>query len=473
MKQFELTPKQALVFQSTANEIGAGGAASGGKTFVNKMLAVSVAEQVPGAQIAILRNTSKNLKKNYFQGVHSMPDILSDHIKQKKVSINYTDMTITWNETGSTIHFMHCEHVETAMENLTGLEFVLIIFDEATLIHYDVMNHARTRLRVGSLKIEDPFWKARLPRLCWTSNPSGVSHNYLKQRYIDPAPPGTEFTDEYGKRILFIPFGARENPHIDYEAYEKELRSTGDPIKYARLALGDWDIGESTYFQYSFKRQYNVIPRITKLPEDWQLYRGMDHGTASPFCVLWMAVVNGQNVLTLDGRDRYFPNGSKIIFAEWYGRDSKDRAIGNRYSPSEIAKGILDREESMGLRGRIKPGPADNSMKAVLSENSVSREMEKLGVRFASSDKSKGSRVRGWEIMANMFKEGHHEKPEKPALFICENCIELITDITTLMTSPTNDADINSEMPDHAADACRYLVATPAKTYGLIPTIGL
>ena len=155
-KKYELTPKQSLVFTTDANEVFAGGSASGGKTFCNKMLAISVAEQVPGAQIAVLRNTSKNLKKNYFQGSESIPSILYEHIKAKKVSINYSDMTVTWLETGSVIHFMHAEHVESTIENLQGIEFALIIIDEASLIHKDIINHSKTRLRIGSLKIDNP-----------------------------------------------------------------------------------------------------------------------------------------------------------------------------------------------------------------------------------------------------------------------------------------------------------------------------
>ena len=112
MKDIQLTPKQSQMILSTANEVAGGGSASGGKTFLNKVLAIMVAEQVPGAQIAILRNTSKNLSKNYFMGNESIPSILIEHLKQKTVTINYTDMVVKWVNTGSAIHFMHCENVE-------------------------------------------------------------------------------------------------------------------------------------------------------------------------------------------------------------------------------------------------------------------------------------------------------------------------------------------------------------------------
>lgn len=460
---------------TTANEIFAGGSASGGKTFANKIIAIAVAEQVPGAQIAIFRNTSKNLQKNYFMGSESMPSLLSDHIKAKKVVINYTEMVIKWVDTGSAIHFMHCEHVETAIENATGLEFALCIFDEAGLIDSRVMDHLKSRLRLGSLKIENEFWKARLPRWSATSNPGGISHNYLKERFISPAPPGTEFLDEYGKTRLFLPFGARENPHIDYEAYERELRSMGDDVKYRRLALGDWDIGEGSFFEASFRRNKNVVPRF-EVPKSWLCKRSFDHGTASPFCVIWLAQVFGENEITLsNGKDYYLPNGSFVVFEEWYGcQDQKNRNVGIRYSPTEIAKGILQREEEMGMSKRVKAGAADNSIWSVITTYSVADEMSAAGVRFTRSDKSQGSRTRGWEIIANLMKAAHVDgKIEQPCLVFMDNCVEVITDISTIPVSKKKNDDVETSSTDHTLDALRYGITEPDRCLQIVPTSGL
>lgn len=476
MKTVELTEKQSMMFLSTANEVAGGGSASGGKTFLNKIMAITVAEQVPGAQIAILRNTSKNLHKNYFMGNESMPSLLYEHIKAKVVNINMTNMVISWTETGSAIHFMHCENVIAANENLTGLEFVLVIFDECSLVDSAVIEHSKTRLRKGSLKIEDPFWAARLPRLQLTTNPGGISHNYFKDKYVLPSPPGKEFTNEYGKKVLFIPFGARENPHIDYEAYERELRSTGDEVKYKRLALGDWDVGEGSFFESSFKRNKNTCG-VFEIPKGWgTIYRCMDHGWSSPFCVLWAVYVNGDNEIKLpNGKDLYLPNGSIVIIDEWYGANPKDRTEGIRYSATEIAKGILSREEEAGYAKRVKPGPADNSIWSQLSDKSVADEMSAAGVRFARSDKSPGSRVRGWALISDMLKEGHVDgKIEKPCLMIMEHCVHTIIDLSTVPTSSKNNDDVDTNAADHTLDALRYMVATPNnKKLGYGQVVGL
>ena len=256
-KTITLTEKQSWMITNTANEVLAGGSSGGGKSYANKILAIMVAEQVPGAQIAILRNTYKNLMKNYFMGSESLPSLLKEHIKSKQVKINYSDMVVSW-ESGSAIHCISCENANAAMDNLTGLEFSLCIFDEGSLIESSVILHSLSRLRLGSLQIENEFWRERLPKLVITTNPGGISHNFLKERYISPAPPNTIFETEHGKKLLFIPFGAKENPHVDFEQYTKELASMGDPIKYRRLALGDWDCGVGAFFESSFNSRYNA-----------------------------------------------------------------------------------------------------------------------------------------------------------------------------------------------------------------------
>lgn len=474
MRTITLTEKQSQIITNTANECFAGGSASGGKTFVNKVIAIMVAEQVPGAQVAILRNTSKNLKKNYLQGSMSMQELLGDHIKSGLVSINYSDMTIVWKKTGSVIHMMHAEHVESTIDNLTGIEFALVVVDEASRIDSKIIKHAFTRLRLGSLQVENEFWKHRLPKMVLSSNPSGISHQFLKERYIDPAPAGTPFLSEFGKTLLFIPFGARENPHVDYEAYEKELLSTGDMVKYKQLALGDWSAGESNFFNGAFVRRYNVLPTF-KVPSSWRVYRGYDDGRSSPFCVLWKAEVVGENLVTVDGRDYYFPNGTEVVVDEWYGFDGVDRSRGLGMDPIEIAKGIIKREEQANYGSRVRPGPADNAIDAnITGGNTVAQEMRRLGVSFTRSDKSKGSRIRGWGIIKDKLRRAHVDaKLEQPALFIMQHCHHLITDLESAPTSDKDSDDIDTSSVDHTLDALRYMVSTKVPSAGRVSTTGL
>jgi hypothetical protein len=471
----ELTPKQTEMLVTTANEVFGGGSASGGKTFLNKVLAIAVAGQVAGAQIAILRNTSKNLKKNYLMGSMSLPSMLTEDIKRKQVKINYSDGVIEW-ESGSAIHLMHSEHVETTIENLQGLEFALIIVDEASLIDERIINHAKSRLRLGSLRIDNEFWRARLPLLQLTSNPSGISHTYLKQTYIDPAVPQTMFTDANGTTKLFIPFGAAENPHVDYEAYDRQLRAMGDPVKYKQLALGDWDAGGDTYFGDAFKRDKNVVADFPP-PKDWAYFRGYDAGYASPFGYIIMARVRGQNTAECyNGTKMTFANDSLIVFREWYGYDGKDLNCGimkpQMLTHADVATMMKAKEEAWGLAGMVRAGKAD--WKIWESELNIYKDYEAAGITFIKADKSKGSRVAGALKMRQLMFAAHTDMPEKPALYFNEKCVHSIATITTLPSHPDNPDDVATDnVPDHIYDAVRYNLEVRVQSIGMLKVTGL
>ena len=466
-----LTEKQSLVFKTTVNELFFGGAAGPGKTFVNKVLAISVCLQVPGAQVAILRNTSKNLVKNYLMGSYSIPDILRENIKQKSVNINHSQLIVNFDN-GSAIHLMHAEHVPTTIENLTGIEFALIIVDEAALIDREIILFSKSRLRLGSLKIENEFWKERLPRLQLSSNPGGISHGYLKSEYIDPAPPMTEFFNEAGNRCMFIPAFASDNKHVDADAYKRQLLSMDDPIKYAQLAEGDWNAGGASFFGDAFKRTKNVIPDFT-IPHDWSIYRAYDPGFSSPFGYVIMARVKGQNTIEfIDGSKKYIPNDSIIVYREWYGyKGGKDMNEGLRWQHDEIAETMKAKEEGWGLKGRVKAGRAD--WRIWDGELSVYSEYEKRGITFIKADKAKGSRTAGALKMREMMFNAHEDEWEKPVLVFVDKCIHCISTIPDLPTDPKNPDDVVTEgVPDHLYDAVRYEVMSERKAAGFLNVIG-
>lgn len=90
----------------------------------------------------------------------------------------------------------------------------------------------------------------RLLRL--TANPGGPGHKWLKERYVDPAPPSTPHTVEIvlpsGERVtsrrVFIPARLRDNPMCDTAEYRKNLYlSAGGRDWLVKAWLeGDWNV---------------------------------------------------------------------------------------------------------------------------------------------------------------------------------------------------------------------------------------
>lgn len=64
---------------------------------------------------------------------------------------------------------------------------------------------------------------------------------------------------------------------------------------------GGWETGSGLVID-NFDRRYHIIPTF-RVPKDWTLYRGVDHGRESPTAGLWLAVA---------------PWGDRVFYREYY-----------------------------------------------------------------------------------------------------------------------------------------------------------
>lgn len=466
----KLTPKQSLAFSTTAKAIAYGGSVGSGKTFLNKIMSIAICLAVPKVQVLILRQNYPQLRSNYMIGEASFPDLLGPLEKEGLCSIRHTTMDIVFKN-GAQISLRYLDS-ESSLNSLQGAAYQCIICDEATQVKREWLAYTRTRLRLGGLVIEDEFWKARLPRWVCTTNPGNISHNYIKQIFIDPAPPGQSFIDDNGIETIFIDAKITDNPYLDAEEYKKQIKSTGDEVLIKQLLDGSWDSQDGAFFSDAFKREKNVIPDFN-LPEDWIIERSYDPGFSSPFGYVLVARVKGQNeVEFVDGTKKCFPNGTKIIYREWYGFNGKDMNVGLRWTHEEIAATMKAKEEEWGLKGRVRPGRAD--WKIWDGELNVYSVYEKHGVTFMKADKAKGSRTAGALKMRRMMFAAHKEPLEEPALFFVDKCVHCISTIPTLPSDPSNPDDVVTEgVPDHLYDAVRYSIMSEPQSLKIVATSGL
>jgi molybdopterin-guanine dinucleotide biosynthesis protein len=161
-----LTDGQSQVILSKANKVDIGGPSYSGKTTINKILALMVAEQVPGAKIGIIRRTYKNLLNDYFKGGMSFENIIKAEVDGESTfksifTIDKSKLTVEF-ENGSKIYGFGCDNQEDVLKKLSEHYFDLIIVDEG-LISSEIIEFSKTRLKVNS-EIKDKFWAERLPR---------------------------------------------------------------------------------------------------------------------------------------------------------------------------------------------------------------------------------------------------------------------------------------------------------------------
>ena len=92
----------------------------------------------------------------------------------------------------------------------------------------------------------------------------------------------------------------------------------------------------------------------------WRIDRGFDYGYSAPGAALWFAESDGTEFVDRAGNECWVPAGSIFIIGEVYFANKKLEGL--RLPADEQARRIKAYEDDEGLTGRVKPGPADNSI---------------------------------------------------------------------------------------------------------------
>lgn len=315
-----------------------------------------------------------------------------------------------------------------------------------------------------------------------TTNPYGVGHSAVKRRFIDPAPygtlvkrtidvfnPRTQRREPVTKSQVSIFGSYKENIYLSPE-YIAELESISDPNLKAAWLWGDWDIVAGGALSDVWRKEVHVIPfhnkwmgrKQTYIPDGWTLDRCFDWGSSQPFCVLWFAEANGEEMKLEDGSTFCPKPGSLVVFDEWYGSHEIGTNLGLQMPAGDIAEGILVREKLMVETKLIKsapwPGPADNSIRDVREQDvdTIEKKMADKGVYWQVSDKSRGSRVIGLQLIRERLVASM--RGEGPGIYFFSNCEATISTLPSLPRDEKNIDDVDTESEDHCYDLVRYRV---------------
>lgn len=270
-----------------------------------------------------------------------------------------------------------------------------------------------------------------------TSNPGGPGHGWVKKRFIDPAPLGLRvIEDDYDgvmRDRIYIPSRVSDNRHLGPE-YVANLKMQGSEALVRAWLAGDWTVVEGAYFSEFDPHKHVVEP--FQIPADWYRYRAMDWGSAAPFCVLWIAVAQG---------DAYgLARGTLVVYREWYGAD--DKLQGLKLPAEEVGLGILKRQtpDEKKLIGVIDP-----SAKKRDGGPSIIERMMRVGVMMVPGD---NNRIPGWDRIRSLLRADD----EHPGLRIFSTCRHLIRTLPALQHDTHKPEDMDTEGEDHAVDTLRY-----------------
>jgi hypothetical protein len=352
----------------------------------------------------------------------------------------------------------------------------------------------------------EPFLLPEIPlEVMATCNPYGAGHNWVKKRFINAGAPGvlvrkainvfnprTQQREDVVKYQTHLFGSYKENKYLSPE-YVAELEQLTDSNKRRAWLMGDWDVVAGGMFDDVWDSTQHIV-RAFMIPASWRMDRTFDWGSSKPFSVGWWAESDGSDITLPDGTTRSTVKGDQYRFAEWYGWSGKSNQ-GLRMLATDVAAGIIEREITMGIYGRVKPGAADSSIWDVENGNSIAADMGKSvkikgstykGVEWTRSDKSPGSRKAGWEKTRKYLKQAlkpsvlnrKNERVivprENPGMFVFDNCKMFIDLFPVLPRDEEDMDDVDTESEDHIGDEVRYKIlsiglgARGGRTKGLV-----
>lgn len=423
-----------------------GGAAGGGKS---DALIIEALRQVhiPHYRAIIFRKT--------FPELEDLIDKSASYYPPAFPKARYNKTARKWTfPSGATISFGNMQH-EKDVKKYQGRNFDFIGFDELTHFTYDEYIYMVSRNR--------PKGEGTRKYIRATTNPGGIGHGWVKDRFITPAPAMTTlwdnitYTNPNGEIVtvkrsrIFVPATVFDNKQLLRNDPEYVASLAMLPEKQQKALLyGDWDSFSGQVFMEWRNEPKNYATRLNthviepfEIPSYWKILRGFDWGYSRPFSVAWYA---------LDENKRLYR------IREYYGCTGTPNE-GAKMTVSDIAIAIkrIEKEDPV-LKGKNITGYADPAIFAKSTGKSIAEIFEEEQVYFEKAD---NSRMAGKMQFHNRLAFNENGLA---MFYVFNTCTHFIRTIPNLVYDDKDVEDINTDCEDHIYDECRYVMMAYAIT---------
>ena len=418
-----LYKKQIEFFKSKTKFTLYGGARGGGKSFVVRHKAITLALHFPGINILILRRTFPELEQNHLKEFKTLLYGIAKYNSQRR-EFNFPN--------GSLIKFGYC-NTEADMDQYQGQNYECIFMDEAThFTEYMFMKFKECLRLSGNVDVKKfPNLK---PRMYLTANPGGVGHVWVKRLFIDKQYKNGENPEDYS----FIPALVYENQFLmeNDPEYIRTLETLPEKEKQAML-YGDWSVFQGQFFEEFDEAIHTFNPLdkdengnyLYQIKPNWRIYRTRDYGLDKLACY-WCALDE---------------DGTFYVYREIWESDLIVSESGKRIN--EMTKNnepiYLDIcPPDMWKRNR------DTGKSAV---DILMKECNQYPT------KANNDREIGWLMVKEMLKISNIT--HKPRLLISTDCPHLIESMRMIQhdEKKVNDCAKEPHEVTHSCDAIRYL----------------
>ena len=406
--------------EGAPTEILYGGARGGGKSYWSLAQVVDDCLRFAGLKVLFLRKVGKSARESF-------EDLRRTVLRNVPHDYNRNEGLVTFSNDSRVIlgHFNR----ESDIDAYLGIEYDVIVVEEATTLGSAKIKDIRTCNRTSKAG-----WR---PRMYYTTNPGGVSHQYFKQRFVDPHRAGRE-TD-----TRFIPATVDDNQFINTEY--KVILDTLTGWKLRAWRYGDWDIAAGQFFT-NFVREVHVINPF-KVPTNWPAWGALDYGFTHYTAFYCLAKHDGNIYVLGEHAER-----------RWLVKRHADaitalttRALGSVERLDKIVAGA----DVFSKRGDGK---------------TIAEQYDECGIRLQPAN---DERINGAAEILQRLGDVQATQSIAPTLYIVDTCARLIDCLPALQHDPHRpedvlkvDTDDDGVGGDDFYDAFRYGVMADTTTPG-------
>jgi hypothetical protein len=222
-------------------EVLYGGALGGGKSEVGLIVPLVLKTILTGIQLyehpsfvgIIFRRTYQQLEKSLIPRAKLMYEAVGAKYNETKKLFEFPDKNGI-EKAGSKVFLSHMENEKDVLQHDTN-EYNYVFIDQAEQFTEFQLRYISSRVRRSN---------PDLPAIYRISaNPGGVSHTYLRKRYIEPAREGhVLLVDKITNTSrMFVPAKLEDNPHLEENDpdYRNRLMLLPESERAAKMS-GDW-----------------------------------------------------------------------------------------------------------------------------------------------------------------------------------------------------------------------------------------